>query len=185
MKDTESEIDRVLAALGGVEAPEEMERRMVVALREASTARRERVRWFGVWGIAGAAGVMAVVVLCWTGLRGGGVRERAPVQEISRSAPTVQGSVPSVTPARSRESAETRSRARARRVRGDRTMKATQGDYPAPEMPLTSEELLLQRMARHRPTEQLAMLDPEMQAALEEQETAEFQRFLRTTTYRR
>jgi hypothetical protein len=49
---------------------------------------------------------------------------------------------------------------------------------PAPQAPLTAEEMLLLRVAHHRDPEQLAMLNPEVRASRAAESDREFQEFV-------
>ena len=59
---------------------------------------------------------------------------------------------------------------------------AEQASFPAPPMPLTEEELQLQRIAQRRDPEQIAALDPRFQERLDARDSDEFKRFFTPPT---
>jgi len=174
-------IDRVLAGLREAAAPEGMERRILEAVRERAAVREgaaasARQTW--VWGIAlaGAAALCAAIYLTGFGTGHKSAVAKGHTNAAQARAVAVQGSprVP-VGPARAGGT-----QARVERVEAEDSLEVREmraPSLPAPEMPLTEQERLLLRIAHQGDPELLAMLEPEVQAKLEADDVAEYQRF--------
>jgi len=172
-------IDRVLAGLREAAAPEGMERRILEAVRERATVREgaaaaARQPW--VWGVAlaGPATLCAAIYLTGIGTGHKHAVAKGHTNAAQARAVAVQGSLRGTI----RRTGGTQ--ARAKRIEDEdslemREMRAP--SLPAPEMPLTEQERLLLRIAHQGDPELLAMLEPEVQAKLEADDVAEYQRF--------
>lgn len=94
MKDVDEAVERVLRGMGGVEAPEGMERRVLVRVEAAAAVRESRfgggfagVRWAGL-GLAAAVLLMVVGGLAWRERAGRGAMAVVMVPAAStRTAP--------------------------------------------------------------------------------------------------
>lgn len=138
---TEEHVERTLRMLGGAEAPDGMEERVLRRL----AAHRPAVRRTGWWTrpFAVAGGVIAVAVVVGVAL-------------LYRGAPKIEAPIPSrgqVATASSPQRAvreETPKRVRVVTVarHTERPRAATVLDRPAPVAPLTEQEKLLVRMAK-------------------------------------
>lgn len=183
--DPEKLIDRVLSGLRDVEPAPGLERRVLEALesREQRTVlppspRQTRRR---LWTLALAGLATACLIV-------------AAIHQPSRSAPTPAAPLrqakatveepaatlpePSLQPVRG-----VRPGSFARRVHATVTHPPAQGDasraasFPAPPLPLTEQEKLLQRLVHKGDPVQMAMLNPETRARQNAEGKAEFQRF--------
>ena len=197
MKNADETIERVLAGLREVEAPEGMERRIVEAMRERAPERRG---WRPMWlmippSLMGARGlttaVAGVVVLSlaagWMVSRDHRIRRESA--EVKRQAdpahvPILRTQVPAareVQPSSTRSIAVLQSKTPiARDVPEERPAEEREmiaENHPAPEPPLTDEEKLLLRFAHRVDPEEVAALSPVLQAREDAEEKAEVQNF--------
>jgi hypothetical protein len=199
MKNADEGIERVLAALREAEAPEGMEQRILEAMQNRASARREwRPLGFVMpswpvrkqpWVIAMASLAVVSLAICWTAFRGhrsehnvvGSKRQVAPADAPAPAAQAVAAR--EIQPLPGRSSAQLRGKADFKRARV-----ASNADtvtlhemlavsYPAPPMPLTEQEKLLLRIAHRRDAVELAMLEPMLRIVQEAEEKEEFQRF--------
>ena len=172
-------IDRVLAGLREAAAPEGMERRILEAVRERAALREgaaASARQPLVWGIAlaGAAALCAAIYLTGFGTGHKSAVAKGHTNAAQARAGEVRGSL-AVGPARAGGT-----QARVERVEAEDSLEVREmraPSLPAPEMPLTEQERLLLRIAHQGDPELLAMLEPEVQAKLEADDVAEYQRF--------
>ena len=207
MKDVDEVVERVLRELGGAEAPEGMERR-VLARVEAAAVRTRGGRFGGSgfaampWaGPALAAAVLLMVVggFVWRGERAGHGATAVVATRVTSSpagvatADTVRGRASAaverrreLTAGRRRELATERVTARAsggaRVTHGSKASVAALQNRPAPEEPLTAEERMLLRIARRGRPEEYAALDPGVDEARMSAEKVEFRKFFEPPT---
>ncbi len=195
MKSDEEVLERVLAALGEAEAPEDMERRILGGL-EAHMEARPASRWGWivarrplVWGL-GLAGVIAGAWIAagvhesrrnTTTLAGQPRSAAMPGVAGSSEAPVSDRAVllgqtgPASVELKGFERKEMPPRESEADSIAMSEMRAT--SFPAPPMPLTEQERLLIRIAHQSDPEELAMLEPEIRMAREAQEKLEVQQF--------
>jgi hypothetical protein len=181
----DQEIDTVLRALREAVPPAGMDARIVERLqRQAPASPATGTWWRGA--IAGAAFTLTlavcVVLLLLHGARptprhanataNDVVSSMSPVNFQSNSVAHEDGGQPCASPS----VLHAGSIVRKRNPQSLHTLHVVRS-HPAPEMPLTTEERELVRLAHSADPKQLAAPDPETQAKLEAQESAEFLKF--------
>ena len=197
MKNGDEAIERVLAGLQDVEAPEGMERRIVEAMRQGAPGRRgwrpmslmipSHLIGARVLTIAVAGVVVISLAAGWMASRDHRIRpERAEVkrQETPAHAPILETHATAareVQPLPERSIAVLRSKRHVERdVPEERPVAGREmiaENHPAPEAPLTDEEKLLLRFAHRADPEEVAALSPVLQAREDAEEKAEVQNF--------
>jgi len=189
---SERDIERVLEGLGGVEAPQGLEERVLRAMTARETARGFGWAWVGVGAL-----VVAGVVL-------GGLRYKDSFNATAAAAeeqrmthdpsarPTEVSSVKETLNKRSLERAGLQPRRKAPSIQpalaaegmfvadGKRIQSfvkaevAIEAGFPAPEAPLTEQERLLLRLARRPNEATIAMFDQGIREERAAAEKAEF-----------
>ena len=208
MKNSEEAIEKVLAGLRNVDAPEGMARRILNSLDESlDTVRDGESRPMSVWPLAGGrviwgvalagASVLAVAIptMRWIGrVSVESKRSLAPVESMRGVAPVK--AVPRVnSEAVAKRALQVSTSAHARSMEGEKAQRATTDDMdalaleqmraasqPAPPLPLTKQERLLLRVAQQGGPEELAVLDPARRAAQDREERAAVERFFEPKT---
>ncbi len=181
MKDrNEERVERVLAALGAVEPPPGMQRRVLELLEEK--ALEGATEWWRLWPSSVLGGMAFAAMLAVAVLIPAGHRHRRNPVVIEPPQPAVMA-----VPEASAGHVEMRSlrRASARRAiavrKSDDDSIAMQEmrakSFPASPLPLTEEERLLLSIAHKGDPAEMAMLEPETRAAAAAAETAAFQEF--------
>jgi hypothetical protein len=209
MKNSEEAIERVLAGLRDVEAPDGMERRILAGLegQRAAEARSGLRRFMPVWLAMAEGRVAARALVCGVALAGVVVLALAiPAMRRAGRVPEhseIVGGHVKVVP-RTPSVIATGDGKRSSRVSSGRSATTTNApgakpvseadsdesiamseiqaaSFPAPPMPLTEQEKLLLRIARKVNPVEMAMLDPKARAMQDAEEKAEFQRFFGQT----
>ncbi|QHN02008.1 hypothetical protein FTO74_00400 [Granulicella sp. WH15] len=176
----EEQVERVLAALGAVEPPPGMQRRILELLEEE--AAEDATEWWrlrpsGVLGGMAFAAMLAFAVM-------------VPTSHRHRSSPVVIEPPQPIVMAVPEASARRVQMPPLRRISARRAIAARKSDddsiamqemraksFPAPPLPLTKEERLLRSIAHKGDPAEMAMLEPETRAAEAAAETAAFQQF--------
>jgi hypothetical protein len=180
---SEQDIDRVLEALGRMEAPRGLEQRVLARLEQTEVA--PRGWWLGMRGWAVAGGLAVAALAVGLGIAG---RHRAPVAPaltiVDRMRPVSPVAVASVPPVAER-------RVQVRRVtfvRAEVTDAGGGGEdavamaemnapsHPAPPMALTAGEKMLVRASRKPESVELARLEARAPAVRRDEER-EFQAY--------
>ncbi len=202
MRDADEALEKVLAGLREVAAPEGMDRRVLERLeREAVDGRRPGWRWaMPVFarlpgGVRVAAGVAAVGVLgALMGVfgvhRAHGPEVARPVaaERMEAGSRNQEASVPAprLSPARGGlRRVSLRERRRGAPVREEDVLALREMRAPsllAPPEPLTEQERLLVKLAHKGDPEELAMLSPEVRARRDAAGRAEVKRFFEPRT---
>jgi hypothetical protein len=205
MRNSEEAIERVLAGLRDVEAPDGMERRILDGLegRAATQARSDwrrsmpmrlvmpRGRWQLGWGLTSRAALAAVLVLAFAipAMRRAGRSsvhskiDAAGVKVVPmRPSVIATGDVERASPGGgpSRGTSATPETGSVRESASDDSVALSEtqaASFPAPPMPLTEQERLLLRLVHKIDPVEIAMLDPRVRAMQDAEEKAEFQRF--------
>jgi hypothetical protein len=208
MKNSEEAIEKVLAGLRDVDAPEGMERRILNSLDESLDAVRDgESRGMSVWSMAGGrviwgvalAGAFVLAVAIPTMRRIGRTSGEsrgsiAPVESMRGVAPVkAQPRVNSEAVANSGLQVSTG--AHARPMEGAKAQRTDVHDMdalaleemraasqPAPPLPLTKQERLLLHVAHEGGPDELAVLDPAKRAAQDREERAAVERFFEPKT---
>jgi hypothetical protein len=206
MKNSEEAIERVLAGLRDVEAPDGMQRRILDGLegRAATQARSDwrrsmpmrlvmpRGRWELGWGLISRATLAGVLVLAFA-IPAMRRAARAPVGskidaagvKVGPMSPSViaTGDVERASPGRggpSKRASDTPEKGLVREAASDDSVALSEtqaASFPAPPMPLTEQERLLLRLVHKVDPVEIAMLDPRVRAIEDAEEKEEFQRF--------
>ena len=180
MKNSDEAIDRVLAGLRGVEAPEGMERRVLAGL-DARAAAPSGLAWRGwAFGFAAAVAVVAgAMILAGTPRvqQPGGAVVRVPVV-----APVGAPAAPEALVAKRNTRVLRYAQKDAISLTGRQEDSAdvepvASGGIPAPPMPLTEQEKLLLHLARRSDPQELTPLIAEVRAKQEAEFDEEFQQF--------
>jgi hypothetical protein len=206
MKNSEEAIERVLAGLRDVEAPDGMERRILDGLEARSAAQARsgwrrfmpmrlvmpRGRWELGWGPISRATLAGVLVLAFAipAMRRAG---RAPVRsktdaagvKVAPTAPSVIATGNMERPSlgsggRSRGTSDAPETGLVREAASDDSIALSEtqaASFPAPPMPLTEQERLLLRLVHKVGPVEIATLDPRVRAMQDAEEKEEFQRF--------
>jgi hypothetical protein len=180
-------IDRVLGALRHAVPPTGMERRIlnmleIEARRPALAIRPGRIVWMTTAACCCGALIVAVLIGMFVMRRHPApavstVRIQ-PAQASNTSRPSV-AIVPEMTeaaPILHPHSGAVQHSAQSRRNEVAQS-EETLISHPAPPIPLTEQERILLRFARHGRTDDLAQISNERKAAKEEQDATEFQAF--------
>lgn len=181
MRDSDEAIEKVLAGLRDAEPGAGMERRVLAAVRERAAvvgARGGRRWWVLAPGFAAVAGVVFVAGMLLPG------RKVGVVPVVGRGGPAVQAVVEGhseVGGTRVHGGIGVRARGRVRREAGEAVVLEVGtglrvGNAPAPPMPLTEEERLLQGMARRGDLGRMGAEAPMFVARAEPVETLDLQR---------
>ena len=206
MKNSEEAIERVLAGLRDVEAPDGMERRILDGLEARATAQARsgwrrfmpmrpvmpRGRWELGWGLTSRATLAGVLVLAFAipAMRRAGrtsvhSKTDAAGVKVAPTAPSViatgnmeRSSLGSGGP--SRGTSDARDTGSVPEAASDESIALSEtqaASFPAPPMPLTEQERLLLRLVHKVDPVEIAMLDPRVRAIEDAEEKEEFQRF--------
>lgn len=196
MKDSDQFIEKVLSGLRDVEAPAEMERRILDAVQSRAIASTRwnwlttLPSWIAVRPVAYVGAVAGIAALVLT-IPAFHQRHRAPTQS-AKAIPSAP--LPPALSTEAAASAESQIVIRSpRRTKPRRPEVADPEESlavrevnapsrPAPPLPLTEQEKLLVRFVRAHTPEELAAIDPTKWAAQDEQRRAEFDRFFRLLT---
>lgn len=206
MNDSEETIQRVLAGLRDAEAPPGMERRIVDALENrasgltASSWRDWRPSWPAIWARfvvtqswAGRIAVTAVLVICVEVA----VKNFGHITKEPKLHSNVAGLLPQAVRAGDRQTVQPPSTDSSGRVRNATPVRRVRQSsvhdsaaltemravsHPAPEAPLTEEEMLLVRIAHRADPQELAMLNPQVRARRDAESEAEFLKFVDDST---
>ena len=202
MKNSEQAIEKVLSGLNGVEAPSDMERRILrklqnhTSLSAAQSTRSLLQSRFPSWlaehtrafAIATACGIAALlVVLITPAIRHTG-HATAPSTPSAQSAPAaVQPSPTEMTAATSAQAPTSIARKAATHHTNRTTPTSAEDDLaeremrapslPAPPMPLTDQEKLLLRLVHANDPVELALIDSKSWATQFTRSKAQFDKF--------
>jgi hypothetical protein len=166
MKDADKTIARVLTGLRTAEPPAGIERRILDAMEA-----RQVAAFPAPWGLRIAVGLCAAAILAlWIVTIT--VRHQQPVSRdhIASVAP-----VPTNTPHQLPMIPTIQRRVHAHRRTPQARPQAV--SFPAPPLPLTEQEKLLLRLAHKRDADNMAVLNPDKQAARMAKATNQFQQF--------
>ena len=195
MKTSEEIIHQALTGLRDIQAPAGMEDRVLQALQDRASSASvwrwwkpvERTARSWAWGVAAAGVAVAFLSLAVLSAhrRGHGTLElnRQPVLVTAQPA-TVQTAVPEQVAAPHAIPVKLA----AVRKETQKTQPLSEEDaialsemrapsHPAPEMPLTEQEKLMLRIVRGGDPVELAELDPQVRAAQDAEQKAEFKNF--------
>lgn len=177
MRNSDESIDRVLAGLRDVEAPEGMERRVLAAMEERATARSGYSWRMWSFGLAAAVVLVAAVVVSV-------VPRRAHRPGFAAVKLPVIAPVPAPVAYVQRRNTEILRYAQndlsfrvSRREEPAVEEPMVSGGFPAPPMPLTEQEKLLLHLARRSDPQELTPLIAEVRAKQEAEFDEEFQEF--------
>jgi hypothetical protein len=184
MKDTEETIERLLNGLRDAEPPAGIERRILRALdgMEARETSASASLWHWpilppwlrpamVIPLACAVILMVVVTDYQHRLPSSVVRSSSSGSEVRQATVTQK---PTVVPPRM----DAHVAVRRRHNHAVPAVRETQeASFPAPPLPLTEQERLLLRLAHRRDAENMALLNPAVQAAQIAKTTEQFQHF--------
>lgn len=206
MRDSEETIQRVLTGLRDVEAPKGMERRIVDALEYRASglaasnasgskpfrlpipARLSAVQlWSGSIAVAGVMAVSLVIAVSNHGRIPTPPKTRATASgmsfQVARAGVLQAVHSPSTDPSARIRSATPSLKVRLKSVHDSASLTETRAaSHPAPIAPLTQEEKLLLRIAHRGNPEELAMLNPQVQAQRDAESEAEFLKFVDEST---
>ncbi len=202
-------IDKVLAALRDAVPPEGIEARITHRLVQNPTpANRSTHRWryrltgsavAGAWwrgAIAGAATALLTVGVFFLAAH---LLQTNSTPQVAKLVPSQGSSIPAVILAHNpinSSAAEaqtdrctshavlrlpTATPSTSQRLRAETRIDTTAPSHPAPALPLTAEERELVQIARTGDPKTLATINPETQAKLQAQESAEFEKFFAPT----
>ena len=193
----EGAIDKVLAAVRNAAAPEGMEARITQRLEQEATAPSGKLFWrdlftgsplAGAWWRGAVSGAAAAMLVGGTVVFAGHAMRREPAAR-DQVATHQRAAAPTLTSAESAPATEDRRKpcassgvmrvasivpAHESEVAATETMAPS---HPAPELPLTTQERQLVRLARTADPKQLDTLNPDTQAKLQAQDAAEFEKF--------
>jgi hypothetical protein len=184
MKDAEETIERLLTGLRDAKPPAGIERRILRALdgmeaREAS-ASASLWRWAmsASWlrpalTIPLACAVILIVAVADYQHRppSSVVRSPSPVSDVRQTTVTQK---PTVAPLRMDANVAVR---RSHNHAVPAVRETQEASFPAPPLPLTEQERLLLRLAHRRDADNMALLNPDVQAAQIAKATEQFQQF--------
>ena len=177
MKNSDESIDRVMAGLRDVEAPEGMERRVLAAMEERAAARGGYSWRTWSFGLAAVVVVIAAVVVSVA------PRQRKHSNFAAVKLPTVV-TVPAPVALVQRQNTGVHRFAqndvnfyRVRREETRAEEPVTSGGIPAPPMPLTEQEKLLLHLAHRSDPQELTPLIAEVRARKDAEFDEEFQEF--------
>jgi hypothetical protein len=177
MKNSDESIDRVMAGLREVEAPEGIERRVLAAIEERAAA-RAGYSW-RMWPVGFAAAVVVVAAVVVSVMPG---RVHRPGFAVVKLPAVAHGPVP-VALVQKRNTEVLRVAQNDLRFHVSRRdepaveERVVSGGIPAPPMPLTEQEKLLVRLAHRSDPQELTPLIAEDRERLEAEFDAEFQEF--------
>jgi hypothetical protein len=184
MKDAEETVERLLMGLRDVEPPAGIERRILLALegmeaREASASaslwrRPISASWLRpvlTIPLACAAILIVAVANHQHRLPSSVVRSPSPVSEVRQTTVTQK---PTVAPRRMGAQVAMR---RSHNHAVPAVEETQEASFPAPPLPLTEQERLLLRLAHRRDADNMALLNPDVQAAQIAKATEQFQQF--------
>jgi len=177
MKNSDESIDRVMAGLRDVEAPEGMERRVLAAIEERAAA-RSGYSW-RTWSF----GLAAVVVLVAAVVVSVAPRQRKHSNFAAVKLPTVVTVPAPVALVQRRNTRVLRfaqNDVNSYGVQREETRAeepVTSGGIPAPPMPLTEQEKLLLHLAHRSDPQELTPLIAEVRARKDAEFDEEFQEF--------
>ncbi|HMG03305.1 MAG TPA: hypothetical protein VK596_09240 [Edaphobacter sp.] len=176
-------IDRVLNALRDATPPANMERRILNLLEaEAHKPPRPiRPRLQNLW-IAAAVCCAALVVTALIGTltmrhHNAPAIARTTPAETSNASRSSTATIANTPTPHSHSATAPRSTIQPRLIQVAQSEAADQISHPAPPIPLTEQERILLRFARHGRTDDLAQISNDRKAAKEERDAAEFQAF--------
>jgi hypothetical protein len=179
-KENES-IERALSGLRQVEAPAGLEDRVLRAVHDKMEIAKEPVdsrRWpaWASWAGFGLAAATALLMVAIALHRHDGSRSER--QAVSAPAKRLPDTTAAANPPRNEFDRAVSVRPEKQVHQAVREAHPRQlASFPAPELPLTDEEKILQRIARSGDQQQLAVLNPELRAKDEAASEAEFKQF--------
>jgi hypothetical protein len=180
MNNSEQAIGKVFAGLRDAEAPQGMERRILLAMEARASERLAATpRW--VWGVAfaGVVAVLLLVAITVTYRHG-----QTPTQARQHALPAESASSNQQALLLPPEPVAPNKRSHARKAPAISAEEARllsdlrAPSHPAPAEPLTNEEKLLLRAVQTGDPQVMAMLNPEERARQEAASEAEFQKFM-------
>jgi hypothetical protein len=183
MKDADRTIERLLAGLRDAEPSAGIERRILEEMeaREAAAAAplwpRLRSSWLLRPAIAmslacAVASLIVAIAVHQPRHRPADVRSHSTRADVRQTAgPQAVAQQAPIAPRR------VASRVSVRRPRVPAVPETQAASFPAPPLPLTEQEKLLLRLAHRGDAEDMAILNPDVQAAQSAQATQQFQQF--------
>jgi hypothetical protein len=184
-------IDKVLAALRNAPPPEGMDARIAARLEQHAQTRPATSQWRALltgqslaaaWfrgAVTGAAAALLAVaaVLALHHTSTPQPRQTAATPSAAHITPVSElRATPCTSPAVLRVHRAAPAAAQPTLV-AEARIDASAPSHPAPALPLTAQERELVRIARNGDPQQLATINPETEAKLRAQETAEFDKF--------
>jgi hypothetical protein len=199
VKNLDETIDQVLAGLRKAEAPEGMERRILVALRDSAPGLRKwrlfklitpsRLPEPRLWATAIASIAIVAVAVSWTAFRDHRIEHNTassnhlipavvPLPEAHIATATVSPLFPEKVSARSSRMGNPRRLEFASTTESVALRELHAPSRPAPPMPLTEQEQLLRRYVQTRDSQELAALNPVKWTTQDAVEKAKFDKFM-------
>jgi len=187
-------IDKPLAAIKNAAAPEGMVVRLTQRLQQQATAPSAKLFWrdlftgsalAGAWwrgavsgAVAALLAIAAILAFHHTPTPTASANNTAPAQNPRPTATPVAESRATVCPSPAVLRVRTSDHESAQRtLLVEASVDTTAPSHPAPPLPLTDQERGLVQIARTGDPKQLATINPETEAKLRAQETAEFDKF--------